>query len=122
MYSVTPDVHLIKFRTPYEQVARRSQERWANYDVLDAKQEYARHQYEVIVRVLLCGTMTFAFGTPPDDPSRARHYLRGFHFQVSQAAGPIEYKKVTLDHTQGHAGCASARAAPRCACILTRLK
>ena len=54
-----PDVHLIEFRTPYEQVARRSQERWANYDVLDAEEEYAHHPNEVTVRVLLCGTMTF---------------------------------------------------------------
>jgi hypothetical protein len=101
-----PDVHLIEFRTPYEQVARRSQERWANYHALDAEEDYARHPNEVIVRVLLCGTMTFGFGTPPDDPAHAQSYLHGFHFQVSQVSGPIEYKELTLDHTLGDGGCA----------------
>lgn len=97
-----PDVHLIEFRTPFELVARRSQEHWTYYDVLDAEQEYAAHPDEVIVRVLICGTFTFGFAQPPQDPAHARDYLRGFDFRVSQAS-PIEYKRLTLLD----AGCAN---------------
>jgi len=79
-----PDVHLVEFRTPYELVARRSQENWANYHILDAERDYAAHPNEVIVRVLLCGTNTFWFAIPPEDPAQAENYLHGFDFRVSQ--------------------------------------
>lgn len=98
-----PDVHLIEFRTPYELVARKSQEHWANYDVLDAEQEYATHPNEVIVRVLMCGTFTYGFAIPPQDPAHAKDYLRGFDFRVSQASA-IKFKELTLVS----ADCASA--------------
>lgn len=100
-----PDVHLIEFRTPYEMVARRSQERWANYDVLDAEQEYERHPGEVVVRVLICGTYTFGFGLPPENPPPGvtwEDFLQGFDFRVSQTS-PIRYEKLTVVG----AGCAS---------------
>jgi len=97
-----PDVHLIEFRTPYELVARRSQEHWTNYDMLEAEQDYAANPDEVVVRVLLCGTNTFSFATPPQDPAHAEDYLHGFDFRVSQDS-PIAYKKLTLLD----AGCAN---------------
>ena len=102
---VGPDVHLIEFRTPYELVARLSQERWANYHMLDAEQEYASHPEEVIVRILLCGTFDFGFGQPPQNPPPGKtweDFLHGFDFRVSQAS-PISYRKLTVLS----AGCAN---------------
>jgi len=95
---VGPDVHLIEFRTPYELVARLSQEHWANYHMLDAEQEYASHPDEAIVRILLCGTFTFGFGQPPQNPPAGKtweDFLHGFDFRVSQAS-PISYRKLTV--------------------------
>lgn len=94
-----PDVHLVEFRTPYELVALRSQEHWANYDALDAEEDYAAHRDEVIVRILIWETPTFYF-SPPDggaQPGRLwppESYVRDFKFRVSQDR-PIAFKKLT---------------------------
>jgi hypothetical protein len=86
-----PDVQCIEFGTPYELVALRSQEDWANYDGLDAEQDYAAHPSEVLIRVLIWGTPTFHFAGPPPSTKpkqaqswRQEDYLRGFEFRVSQ--------------------------------------
>lgn len=92
------DVHLIEFRTPYELVALRSQEHWANYDALDADQDYAKHPDQVVVRVLICDTPMFPFPQPPflapgePAPRSPDDFFRDFKFRVSQAA-PIEPEK-----------------------------
>jgi hypothetical protein len=98
-----PGVHLVEFRTPYELVARRSQEHWANYNGLEAEKEYDTYPDEVIVRVLMCGTSTYRFAIPPQDPAHGQDYLRGFDFRVSQAAS-ITYRSLTLLG----AGCANS--------------
>jgi len=97
-----PDVHLIEFRTPYEQVALRSQEHWSHYDSLEAQKDYADHPEQVVVRVYICSTLTFSFAQPsPSAPPgeaalwRPEDYVREFKFRVSQAV-PIEPKKLTV--------------------------
>lgn len=82
-----PDVHLIEFETPFEQVARRAQEHWANYDRLDAERDYAANPSQVIVRVFICGSRTFSFPQPPSGTTswQDKDYLRGFAFDVSQS-------------------------------------
>jgi hypothetical protein len=102
---IGPDVHLIEFQTPFERVARLSQEHWTNYNVLDAEQEYASLPDEVIVRILLCGTFTFGFDQPPRNPPPGKtweDFLRGFDFRVSQVS-QIRYRKLKVLG----AGCAS---------------
>src|ERR1700730_4480105 len=95
------NVQCIEFRTPYEQVALRSQEHWATYNVPHAEQDYAAHPSEVLVRVLIWGTPTFHFAAPPPStkpeqapPWREEDYLRGFEFRVSQGHA-IQVKKLT---------------------------
>jgi hypothetical protein len=94
------DVHLIEFRTPYELVALRAQEHWANYNALDADEDYAKHPDQVVIRVLICDTPMFPFPQPPflDAGKPALRspddFFRGFRFRVSQAA-PIEPEKRT---------------------------
>ena len=89
------DVHLIEFRTPYERVALQSQKHWANYDVLDAEQDHAKHPNRVIVRVLICDTPMYLFPQPlflaPGKPAPTGQdfFFSKFKFHVSQAA-PIE--------------------------------
>jgi hypothetical protein len=97
-----PDVHLIEFRTPYEQVALRSQEHWANYTSLDAEKDYADQPDQVVVRVYICATQTFSFEQPPPNdahgratPWRDEDYLQGFEFRVSQAL-PIKPKNLIV--------------------------
>jgi hypothetical protein len=90
-----PDIHLIEFRTPYEQVALRSQEHWANYDGLDAEKDYAAQPDQVVVRVFVCATQTFSFPEPPTDAATAKDHLRGFQFHVAQDA-PINPEKLTV--------------------------
>jgi len=89
------DVHLIEFRTPYELVALRSQKHWANYDALDAQQDYAKHPDQVVIRVLICDTPMYPFPRRPflapgkPAPRNPDDFFREFKLQVSQAA-PIE--------------------------------
>jgi hypothetical protein len=105
-----PDVHLIEFRTPYEQVVLKSQENWANYSAQQAQQDYAAHPNEVLVRVSICATQTFSFRTPQSD-SRSdqsaswtpKDYLRGFEFRVSQRF-PIASQALTVE--RANLGCA----------------
>jgi hypothetical protein len=91
-----PDIHLIEFRTPFEQVALKSQERWTNYDPLDAEHDYDTQPQEVVIRVFICGSQTFSFASPPsnDAPWRLEDYLRGFEFHVSQTH-PLKPQKLT---------------------------
>jgi hypothetical protein len=94
-----PDIHLIEFRTPYEQVALRSQEHWANYNALDAENDYATHPDQILVRVFICATQTFSFPAPPPGASAEKaqpeDYLHGFQFRVSQAL-PVKPEKLTV--------------------------
>jgi hypothetical protein len=95
------DVHLIEFRTPYELVALRSQKHWANYDVLDAEQDFAKHPDEVVIRVLICDTPMFQFPQrsflAPGKPAAwgPKDFFSEFSFRVSQAA-PIEPERRKL--------------------------
>jgi hypothetical protein len=96
-----PNVQSIEFRTPYELVALRSQEHWANYNVLHAEQDYAARPSEVLIRVLIWGAPTFHFAAPPPStkPEQAppwlqEDYLRGFEFRVSQGH-TIKVKQLT---------------------------
>jgi hypothetical protein len=98
-----PDVHLIEFRTPYEQVILKSQENWANYSAQQAQQDYAAHPNDVLVRVAICASPTFSFSAPPSDPRSGesapwapKDYLRGFDFRVSQRA-PIALQALTAE-------------------------
>lgn len=102
-----PDVHLIEFGSPYEQIARRAQEHWANYDHLDAEGEYAANPDQVVVRVLICGSQTFSFPQPQlSSPEAAswqdKDYLQGFVFRVSQAQA-IQPEKFSARRTKS--GC-----------------
>jgi len=94
------DVHVIEFRTPYELVALRAQEHWANYNALDADDDYAKHPDQVVIRVLICDTPMFPFPQKPflapgkPAPRNPDDFFRDFKFRVSQAA-PIEPEKRT---------------------------
>jgi hypothetical protein len=95
-----PDVHLIEFETPFEQVALRSQEHWANSDRLEAERDYAANPSQVIVRVFICGSQTFSFPQPLSSksataPWQDKDYLRGFVFRVSQTQ-PIQPDKFIM--------------------------
>ncbi len=88
-----PDVQLIEFRTPYEQIAIRSRDhQWSNYSPPDAEKDYETLPHEVIVRVLIYETQTFFFPA-----SNARPDTGGFTFRISQAARGIQYRSVTVD-------------------------
>lgn len=103
--STGPDIQLIEIRTPYEQVALRSQEKWANYDPLDAEKDYLADPDHLIVRVSICATQTFSFAAPPDAAPgktvswREEDYLRGFEFRVLQDH-QIEPKTFTVKRAQ----------------------
>lgn len=89
------DIHLIEFRTPYELVALRAQEHWANYNALDADDDYEKHPDQVVIRVLICDTPMFPFPRRPylapgkPAPRNPDDFFREFKFRVSQTA-PIE--------------------------------
>jgi hypothetical protein len=88
-----PDVQLIEFRTPYEQVAIRSRDhRWSNYSPSDAEKDYKTSPHEAIVRVLIYETQTFFFPATDSQPDTG-----GFTFRVSQGARGIQYRSVTVD-------------------------
>ncbi|MDE3109805.1 MAG: hypothetical protein KGL02_07680 [Acidobacteriota bacterium] len=88
-----PDVHLIEFRTPYEQVALRAREnQWSNYLASDAEKDYESRPREVIVRFLIFETPTFDFPATEAHPD-----VGGFQFRISQGKRDIEFSKVTVD-------------------------
>lgn len=105
------DVHLIEFRTPYEQVVLKSQENWASYSAQQAQQDYAAHPNAVVVRVSICATPTFSFAAPQSDPHSGqaapwtpKDSLRGFDFRVSQQS-PIALQALIVERAD--LGCAN---------------
>ncbi len=88
-----PDVQLIEFRTPYEQVAIRARDnQWSAYSPPDAEKNYEADPREVIVRVLIYETPTFNFPAGDTQPDTG-----GFKFHISQDGRAIEGAKVTVD-------------------------
>jgi hypothetical protein len=88
-----PNVQIIEFRTPYEQVAIRSRDNsWSNYSPSDAEHDYESLSPEVIVRVLIYETQTFSFSATDAQPDTA-----GFKFHISQHGRAMDYAKVTVD-------------------------
>lgn len=88
-----PDVQLIEFRTPYEQVALRARDnQWSNYFPPDAEKDYENRAQEVVVRVLIFETPTFDFPA-----TNARPDVGGFQFHVAQSGRNIAYDKLTVD-------------------------
>lgn len=105
-----PDVHLIEFRTPYQQIALKSQENRGNYSAQQAQQDYAAHPNEVVIRVCICATQTFSFTAPPSEPNSGKSpswtpkdYLRGFDFHVSQRSSIVP-QALTVE--RANLGCA----------------
>lgn len=90
-----PDVQLVEFRTPYDQVALRARDnQWSNYLPPDAEQDYEKHPIEVIVRVVIYETQTFYFSATNAQPDTG-----GFGFHISQQSRTIPYSKVTVEDT-----------------------
>lgn len=82
-------VESIEFRTPYEQVIRRSSEHSNDYDLDQAEKDYAAQPDLVVVRVLIYSPLTHSISSahPPGGQSQSGapddDWL-GFHFLVSQ--------------------------------------
>ena len=95
-----PYVAEIDFRTPYEEVVRRSWQRSMGYSAQQAQKEYAAQLDLVVVRVLVYSTPTYPrFSTYPTDSkdqavAQPEDLWPGFRFRVVQERS-IEPKKVS---------------------------
>ena len=94
-----PYVEEVEFRTPYEQIVRRSWENSAGYSAQQAQKDYAAQPNLVVVRVLIYLTPTYT-GTPRPSGSRGQpgerpeDFWREFAIRVVQGQ-TIEPKKVS---------------------------
>ena len=91
-------VQSIEFRTPYEQVVRRSWEHSNGYDLEQAEKDYAAQPEKVVVSIIISSTTPYPAAPPrsSDGDSRAGATSDpwiGLHFLVSQEH-PLEPKKV----------------------------
>jgi hypothetical protein len=80
-------VESVEFRTPYEQIVLRSQQKLNQYSSLEAEKDYREHPNLVIVRVMISYQMNYVGPLPP---------AGGFKVNVSQA-DPIEPKRLTTE-------------------------
>src|SRR5712692_8391454 len=95
-----PYVEEVEFRTPYEQIVRRSWENSAGYSAQQAQKDYAAQPNLVVVRVLIyltptyAGTTTHPSGSRGQPGERPEDFWREFAIRVVQGQ-TIEPKKVS---------------------------